>query len=265
MTTTTILSLAAGFGSRAERGGAQQAGASAQAGRFATAAQRRARAVAATSNARRSDRKGAELQARGQERRTPERSATVTRSPSSGAAPAASVEAVAWFGSEGASAQRHALASEGERAGTASARPCGPGRARRSGGEGARAAGRPTGAGSPTRRAASSASDCRSLAAVEASPAACRAQRRAGALSAGADVTERSNAERRNNGDGGLDARRLPRPTLRAQAVRPARPLPTGPQDALARLEGGSRGRVRSKRSAELARPVPLGSLCDVA
>jgi hypothetical protein len=117
---------------------------------------------------------------------------------------------------------------DGDRAGTASARPCEPGRARRSGHEGARAAGRPSGAGTPTRRAAQSVSERGVRAAVEASPAACRAQRRAGAVSAGADVTQRSNAERRNDGDGGLDARSLPRPILWAQAVRPARPLDTG-------------------------------------
>ena len=103
--------------------------------RLATTAQRSgaddARRRRKERHATRSDRKGAEFQARGQERRTPQRSATVTRSPSSGAALAASVEAVVWFGSEGDRAQRHALASEGERAGTASARPCGPGRARR--------------------------------------------------------------------------------------------------------------------------------------
>jgi len=251
--------------------------------RLATTAQRSgaddARRRRKERHATRSDRKGAEFQARGQERRTPQRSATVTRSPSSGAAPAASVEAVVWFGSEGDRAQRHALASEGERAGTASARPCGPGRARRSGGEGARAAGRPSGAGSPTRRAAQSVSERGVRAAVEASPAACRAQRRAGALSAGADVTQRSNAERRNDGDGGLDARRVPRGTLAAHAVRPARPLACGRSDVHAgsaqrgRASAGpcarseiaeeQAGLVTDRRlGGELARDVPLGSRC---
>ncbi len=156
--------------------------------RLATTAQRSgaddARRRRKERQATRSDRKGAEFQARGQERRTPQRSATRERKPQSWSEAAASVEAVVWFGSEGDRAQRHALASEGERAGTASARPCGPGRARRSGGEGARAAGRPSGAGTPTRRAARASAVGLIDAAVEASPAACRAQRRAGANSA---------------------------------------------------------------------------------
>ncbi len=128
--------------------------------RLATTAQRSGADEArrrATNNARRSDRKGAELQARGQERRTPQRSVTRERKPQSWSDAAASVEASTWFGSEGDRAQRHARASEGERAGTASAGPCGPGRGDRRGGKGSRAAGRATRAGSPTRRAAPSA------------------------------------------------------------------------------------------------------------
>jgi len=60
-------------------------------------------------------------------------------------------------------------------------------------------------------------------AAVEASPAACRAQRRAGADSAVADVTQRSAAEWRNDGDGAGW-----RSAASGLATAPARP-PPGP------------------------------------
>jgi len=65
-------------------------------------------------------------------------------------------------------------------------------------------------------------------AAVEVSPAPSRAQRRAGALHGGRlDVTP---PRRRNAGDGGLDARHFRAGHRTAQAVRPARPVATGPQ-----------------------------------
>lgn len=121
----------------------------------------------------------------------------------------------------------------------ASARPCGPGRARRSGGEGARAAGRPTGAGSPTRRARHQAqATAVVIAAVEASLAPCRAQRRAGANLGGRRraVTQRSEVEGRRRRRG-LAERRVPRGILAAHAVRPARPH--SPDGAQAQEEAG--------------------------
>jgi hypothetical protein len=60
----------------------------------------------------------------------------------------------------------------------------------------------------------------------------------------------------RHDGDGGVDPRRVPGATLRAHAVRPARPLPTG--RSVAEEEAGQ---VTAQRlGAGLARDVPLGS-----
>jgi len=76
---------------------------------------------------------------------------------------------------------------------------------------------------SPTRRSAEHTAQADGLAAVEASPAPSRAQRRAGALHGGRhDVTP---PQRRNAGDGGLDAAAFRAGYCTAQAVRPARPL----------------------------------------
>ncbi len=72
-------------------------------------------------------------------------------------------------------------------------------------------------------------SDCRGLAAVEASPAACRAQRRAGAKSAGADVNavQRSGTERTTATARILAERRFrPGYCTGQAAARPDRTLP---------------------------------------
>jgi len=134
----------------------------------------------------------------------------------------------------------------------ASARLCGPGRRERT---------RPKPQAdqrervSPTRRAAPSASDCRDRAAVEASPAACRAQRRAGARSAGADVTQRSAAKWRHDGDGaGVQGAASGRAT--APATPPPGPTALYRTGAVSTAEGGSRG--HDSRPG-LAWPVPLG------
>jgi hypothetical protein len=120
--------------------------------------------------------------------------------------------------------------------------PRAPGLAdRAAGSEATEAAGRPTGAGLADPPRGTKRSDCRGLAAVEASPAACRAQRRAGAKSAGADVTERNEVQRRNDGDGAdFSGAPLPAGLLHRPGRRPARPHFTGPQRL--RSEGRKQG-----------------------
>jgi hypothetical protein len=82
-----------------------------------------------------------------------------------------------------------------------------------------------------------------------------------GLIPAGADV----NAVQRernavNDGDGGLDARRVPRSIFAAHAVRPARPLPTGPESRQRRREDAD-----GVTEPATARRVPLGIIDDVA
>lgn len=163
----------------------------------------------------------------------PERSATVTRSPSSEAAPAPSVQAVLRLLGVGDRAQRtpeQARASRGHRERPAlRTGPMSPKRRQRA--KSRRPTGgdqrKPEGASTPTRRAARASAVGLLVAAVEVRSAACRAQLRAGALSAGADVHARSKAKSGNAGDGGLDARRLPPEPLRGQAAaRHVRTLP---------------------------------------
>ena len=146
--------------------------------------------------------------------------------------PAASVQA---FLARRVVGDRAAEQAKPSRAVPASAGPCGPGRRERT---------RPQPQGDPRARARRPAATAPSkataviFAAVEASPAPCRAQRRAGALSAGADVTERSAAEWRNDGDGGLDARRVrARPFAHTPSARPDFTPPDWNE-----VEGGSRG-----------------------
>jgi len=104
------------------------------------------------------------------------------------------------------------------------------------------AAGRPTGAGLADPPRGIKRSDCRDRAAVEASPVACRAQRRAGADSAGADVTERNEVQRRNDGDGaGVQGAPLPDGLLHRPGRRPARPHFTGPERRQERREEAGR------------------------
>ena len=142
----------------------------------------------------------------------------------------------------------------------ASARPCGPGRreptrpqplADRSGNAG-------SGHADPSRgreREAKGLFD----AAVEVGPAACRAQRRAGANSAGTDVTERNAVQRRNDGDGAdIIGAPLRAGHCTAQAVRPARPLFTGPQRPSG-AQGGSRASVRSESAQSWRETCRLG------
>lgn len=110
---------------------------------------------------------------------------------------------------------------------------------------------------SPTRRAAPSVSDCRVRAAVEASPAPCRAQRRAGANLGGRDWRQRSAAQWTPDATAGsmpaaFRAALLPR--------RPsARPDRTPPDAAQAEEEAD--GVTARRLGAERARRVPLGSL----
>jgi len=117
--------------------------------------------------------------------------------------------------------------------------PRAPGLADRAAGSAAtEAAGRPTGAGLADPPRGIKRSDCRDRAAVEASPAACRAQRRAGARSAGADVTERNEVQRRNDGDG-ADISGAPFRAGHCTAHTAARPDRTLPDRS--RFNGGGR------------------------
>jgi len=148
----------------------------------------------------------------------------------------------------------------------ASARPCGPGRRERS--DRSRRATNGSGIADPPR--GTKRSDCRVRAAVEASPAPCRAQRRAGADSAGADVTERSAAEWRNDGDGAGWRSAVSCGPLHRTHRRPARPLPhrterfaverseaDGESEATDAAEEDSRARDIANA---MARDVPHGS-----
>jgi hypothetical protein len=170
-----------------------------------SAAERRARAVAATSNARRSDRKGAEFQARGQERRA----GTVGDGVSAAfkaercrRRPCRRFSGTCWSVTARLSKRSRAARS------LASARPCGPGRRERS---------------DRSRRATNGSG-------IADPPPRHQAQRRAGADSAGADVTERSAAKWRNDGDGAGWRSAVSCGPLHRTHRRPARPLPTGPE-----------------------------------
>jgi len=107
----------------------------------------------------------------------------------------------------------------------------GPGRSdRRERSRRARRERKRTRAGTPTRRTAPSVSDCRGLAAVEAGPEPCRAQRRAGALHGGRSAAQPAGS--------------IPAASARATAPRKPPPGPT----ALHRTErsgGGSMARDR--------------------
>ena len=155
---------------------------------------------------------------------------------SGGAMPAASVQA---FQRDGGSVTARLSKRSRAARSLASARPCGPGRRERS--DRSRRATNGSGIADPPR--GTKRSDCRVRAAVEASPAPCRAQRRAGADSAGADVTERSAAKWRNDGDGAGWRSAVSCGPLHRTHRRPARPLPTGRSAS----GGGSRARDRSE------------------
>jgi hypothetical protein len=145
--------------------------------------------VAATSNARRSAsaRSGLRADVIGA-RISPERSATRSAGRQSRSAAAASVQA---FQQDGGSVTARLSKRSRAARSLASARPCGPGRRERS--DRSRRATNGSGIADPPR--GTKRSDCRVRAAVEASPAPCRAQRRAGANSGGRDWRERSAAK----------------------------------------------------------------------
>lgn len=86
-----------------------------------------------------------------------------------------------------------------------------------------------------------------------------QAQRRAGALSAGADVRERSAAKWRNDGDGAGWRSAVSCEPLHRTRRRPPDRSPPDRSDVHG-AQGGSRARDRSERSGELARDVPLGA-----
>ena len=90
-------------------------------------------------------------------------------------------------------------------------------------------------------------------AAVEVGPAACRAQRRAGADSAVADVTERNEVQRRNDGDGaGVQGAPLRAGHRTAHAA--ARPDRTLPDRSDIGAKGGSRASDIAQRWRETCR-----------
>jgi hypothetical protein len=191
--------------------------------------------VAATSNARRSDRKGAEFQARGQERRA----GTVGDGVSAAfkaercrRRPCRRSSRTRWLETARLSKRSRAARS------LASAGPCGPGRRERS--DRSRRATNGSGIADPPR--GTKRSDCRVRAAVEASPAPCRAQRRAGANFGGRrrDGTQRSEVEERRRRRGYYRSAVSCGPLHRTHR-RPARPLPTGRSAS----GGGSRARDR--------------------
>jgi len=190
-------------------------------------AERRARAVAARSIATRSDRQGAEFQARGQERRAGTvgdgvsaafKAERCRRRPCRLSSPDVSGRSAGMVGDR---AQRHAPASRGERAGTASAGPGGPGRGDHSGGGGSRAAGRAQREGAPTRRRGTKRQRLprfvRRLRRARCQPGAAGSpwgtpggRRRDAAQQRGAEERRRRR---------GLAERRVPRPILRAHAA----------------------------------------------
>ncbi|MFA5265469.1 MAG: hypothetical protein WC378_16750 [Opitutaceae bacterium] len=190
-----------------------------------------------------------------QERRTPQRSATTARNPAQagGAMAAASVEAFPLVGRVGGRAQRSPEPSDGERAGTASAGPCGPGRRERS--DRSRRPSEASGHADPRRGRAVK----RGLltARLRASPAACRAQR--GPRRALPGGRRREEADRREATERRATARILQerrfRPDSGSGLAAQAGLLSTGPERLQERREEAD------GVSAPLARRVPPVSL----